>query len=108
MSTSCLPLQRASNESREGEGREGSVDEEEAEAGDEHSRVVRGSAEKKRKEVQHSVCRGVHVSRGPWPPDMSQAGGTIRACCWCTLPAPASALHNMSASNFAPPATPKP
>ncbi len=57
MSTSCLPLQRASGESREGEGREGSVDEEEAEAGDEHSRVVRGSAEKKRKEVRHAVRR---------------------------------------------------
>eukprot|EP00891_Asterochloris_glomerata_P005314 jgi/Astpho2/5314/e_gw1.00075.53.1_t len=44
----------ASGESREGEGREGSVDEEEAEAGDEHSRVVRGSAEKKRKERRDS------------------------------------------------------
>ena len=80
MSTSCLRLQRASNESREGEGREGSVDEEEAEAGDEHSRVVRGSAEKKRKEVRHAVRRGVHASKGIWPLDMSRAGATIRAC----------------------------
>ena len=71
ISTSCLPVQRASNESREGEGREGSVDEEEAEAGDEHSRVVRGSAEKKRKEVRHGVRRGAYASRCPWPLDRS-------------------------------------